>query len=334
MHVKHLFRALLTGLLIGSSSEVWSADSPEGSRIVRWLNGKTLPHLDDDQAEAYAKQHQRRPEALLAAAQSSGKRAFLREAMAKYPHDKRVAMAAVFQSGSSEAKGGPQERRRWLEAFKSAAPDNALAFYLSAREHFKTGQPTLAEKDIQSAANKPIRDYAIELIDHASDAYLSAGYSEAEAISLGMGSLIMPHFSQLKDLGSELGKRAGHYRESGDTAASGRMLKAALRIGVELDATNSLTLLQNLVGLAIQSKAFEEMDPGASVGNSSRTVQAEMDRVAERRADVRALARFFDGLFRQMSDKEIGRHFNLQKRMGEEAADREALAARVRGLKF
>jgi hypothetical protein len=35
-----------------------------------------------------------------------------------------------------------------------------------------------------------------------------------------------------------------------------------------------------------------------------------------------------------MSDKEIGRHFNLQKRMGEEAADREALAARVRGLKF
>ena len=313
MNVKHLFRALLTGILIGSSSEVWSADSPEGSRIVGWLNGRTLPHLDDDQAEAYAQQHQRRPEALLAAAQSSGQRAFLREAMAKYPRDKRVAMAAVFQSGSSEAKGRPQERRQWLDAFKLAAPDNALAFDLSAREHFKAGQPALAEKDIQAAANKPIRDYAIELIDHASDAYLSAGYSEAEAISLAMGSLMMPHFAQLNDLGQKLGKRAAQYRENGDTTASAKMLQAALRIGVQLDVTNSLTILQNIVGLAIQYNALKEMDPGASVGKMGRTAQAEMDRITERRADLRSLTREFDGLFRQMSDKEIGHHFNQQK---------------------
>ena len=324
MNLKHLLcgALLAVALLLASSPISWSAST---NQIVQRLNGKSLPHLSTDQAEAYAQQHQRGPEALLAAAQVSHNRTFVREAATKYPRDKRVAMAAVFQSGSTEATGGPQERRQCLDAFKSAAPDNALAYYLSAREYFKTGQPMLADKEVQSVANKPVRDYAVELIDHATDAYLSAGYSEAEATAFAMASLLMPHLAQLKDLGSELVKRAAHYRASGDASSSGKMLQAAIRIGAQLDSTNSLTILQNLVGIAIQQSALKELNADARYENSGRTVQAEIDRLVERRADLRTVAKEFNQLFEQMSDREILNYFNEQKRLGEEAAGRQAL---------
>jgi hypothetical protein len=328
MNVKHLFRTVtlaLAGLLL-SSPLARSATIPQTTnRIVRWLNSKSLPHLDSTQAEAYAQQHQRRPEALLAACQASTDRAFLREAMTKYPRDRRVAMAAAFQSGSVEANN-VQERRQWLDAFKNAAPDNALAYYLSARDYFKTGQPALAEKDVQAGASKLVQDYALELIDNTADAYLSAGYSEAEATALAMSSLLMPHLAQLRDVGTELVKRANHYRQSGNAASADKMLHAAVRIGTQLDRTNALTLLENLIGIAIQQNALKELGPAAPCGNSGHTVQAETDRLLERRADLRAIAKDFNQLFEQMSDKEISNYFNQQKRLGEETAQRQALA--------
>jgi hypothetical protein len=181
---------------------------------------------------------------------------------------------------------------------------------------------------MRSGADKPVRDYAVELIDNATDAYLSGGYSGAEATSLAMGSLVMPHLARLKDLGSELVKRATHYRESGDATAAGRMLQAAIRMGTQLDTTNSLTLLQNLVGIAIQEMVLKELVSTAPFGNTGRTVQDEMDRLHERRARLRSVAREFNLMFERMSDTEIGSYFEQQKRLGEEAAGRQALAGK------
>jgi hypothetical protein len=239
-------------------------------------------------------------------------------------------MAACIAVPTQGEPDGAQDKRKWLDAFKVSAPDNALAYYLSAREHFKTGQPEIAEKEISAGASRPIRDYALDFIANAEDAYLSAGYPEDEAIAVAMTSLLMPHLAQLRDVGAELAKRANHYRQSGDAASANKMLDAAIRIGTQLDRTNSLTLLENLVGIAIQQNALKELDPAATFGNSGHAVQAETDRLLERRADLRAIAKDFNKLFEQMSDKEIGRYFNRQKQLGEAAADRQALAISVR----
>jgi hypothetical protein len=330
MNVKHLFPsiALAIAALLVSSPVARSASTPAPTnRIARWLDGKSLPHLDGTQADAYAQKHQRRPEALLAAYQTTTDRGFLREAMEKHPRDARVALAAVCTAVSAQSNpDGAEERRKWLDALKKSAPDNALACYLSAREHFKSGQPDLAEKEVLAGAGRPLHDYALDFIESAQDAYLSAGYSEAEATALAMGSLLMPHLAQLRDVGTELVKRANHYRESGDAASANKMLHAAIRIGTQLDRTNSLTLLENLVGIAIQQNALKELDPAASFEKSAHTVQAEADRLTKRRTDLRATAGDFNKLFQQMSDQEIGNYFDQQKRLGEEMADRRALA--------
>ena len=160
MNMKHLLPtvALFVATLPVLSAVAQGAAAPAATNhIVRWLNARSLPHLDATQAEAYAQENQRRPEALLGVYQASTDRVFLREAMTKHPRDARVAFVAACTTGSAQASpDGPQERRQWLDAFKKSAPDNALAWHLSARDHFKTGQPDIAEKEALAGAGKPV----------------------------------------------------------------------------------------------------------------------------------------------------------------------------------
>jgi hypothetical protein len=69
---------------------------------------------------------------LLAARQAGGGVDYLRRALTNFPNDPRVLFAA------SALDDGPEARRERLDRFKAAAPDNALADYLSARDHFQT----------------------------------------------------------------------------------------------------------------------------------------------------------------------------------------------------
>lgn len=330
MNMKHLVPGLAIGVVVLSTTSAFAQNvsSPATTnRIASWLGGKNLPKLEAPQAEAYAQQHQRRPEVLLASYQASSDRSFLREAMSNYPRDSRVALTAA--CADTTPRGGPdaaRDRRQRLDTFKQVAPDNALAYHLSARDHFKTGQPEIAEQEVLTGLGKPVRDYAPVFIQNAEEAYRSAGYSEAEATSLAMASLLMPHLAQLRDVGNELVARANGHRQSGNNALADKLLHAAVKLGAQLDRTNSFTLLEILVGTAIQQNALKQLDPGAALGNSGRTVQAETDRLAERRAALRATAKDFNKLFEKMSDNEIGKYFGEQKRLGEEAADLQALA--------
>jgi hypothetical protein len=330
MNIKHLILSVALGIgtLLHSSALAQTAIAPATTnRIAGWLEGKKLPKLEAQQAEAYAERYQRQLEALLGCYQASTERSFLREAMTKYPRDPRVALTAA--CADTIPRGGPEaarERRQRLDAFKQSAPNNALAYHLSARDHFQTGQPEIAEQEVLTGLGKPVHDYALDFIQNAEEAYRAAGYSEAEAIALAMGSLLMPHLAQIREVGTALVAQAQGYRQSGNTASADKMLHAAVKLGAQLDRTNSFTLLEILVGITIQQNALKQLDPAAPFGNSGRTVQTEMNRLAERRADIRAVAKDFNPLFERMSDGEIGKYFGEQKRLGEEAADRQALA--------
>jgi hypothetical protein len=315
--------ALVCG--VGSSAAANAADDlPGASRIVRWLNNRSLPHLNVSQAEAYAQQQQRQASALLAAYQVSSERAFLREAITKYPRNPPVALAAACFPTEEANPDTVQQRRQWLDTFKMAAPDNALAYYLSAREHFRTGQPDLAEKEVTFGAGKPVQDYGLTFIEHAEAAYRSAGYSEHEAVALAMASLLMPHLAHLRELGNATVSRANHHRDNGKADFARELLLAVVKMGSQLDTTNALSLLQNMVGINIQQNALKQLEPDTVVGTG--TAQSEMARLTQRLPALRRTAKDFNKLFEAMSDPEVGTYFNQQKRVGEEAADRYFLA--------
>src|SRR5712671_282667 len=120
-------------------------ESPDDRRstnlLVRVLRGEEPPKLTLEQIGPYLEANRRSVESLLAASRTTGDRTFLQEAKEKYPNDPRVAFDALIWSK-------PEERRQWLDTFKQSAPDNALPNYLSALEHFKSGQTDQAVQDL------------------------------------------------------------------------------------------------------------------------------------------------------------------------------------------
>ena len=103
------------------------------------------------QVEAYLKANGRKASSLLAAYRTSGDPALLKEAMEKYPNDPQVAFEAAFDKDLS-----PEQQRQWLNTFKQAAPDNALANYLSARDYFKAGQMDQAVQELAAASGNTV----------------------------------------------------------------------------------------------------------------------------------------------------------------------------------
>lgn len=313
----------ITLLLMNEGNTALAAPAP--NRIAVLLNGKDTPRLSMAQAEAFAEKHQRRPEALLAAYQASQEKSFLREAMAKHPRDPRVALAAACLGTDKNDAGAAQTRRTWLNLFKQSAPDNGLADFLSAREHFKTDEPDLAVRETLAGVGKPLRDYAPDWIQNTAEAYLGAGYSAGEAKAIAMVGLLLPHLAQLRDLGKALTEQAKASRDAGDAAAAQKLWQAAHKLGSQLDGPGSLTLIQCLVGVAIQRNVLSALDPATTFGDSGQPVQAQLDRLTQRAAAIRATAKQFDKLLPNLSEKEIASYFDQQKRLGEEAAEQWAL---------
>ena len=94
--------------------------------------------LPREQIEAYVRQSHRNVESLLAAYRVSNDPAYLREAATNSPTDPAVQFAVI------ASKLFPEEQRKWIEGFKASSPENALPWYFSALDYFKSKQPDQA----------------------------------------------------------------------------------------------------------------------------------------------------------------------------------------------
>jgi len=296
--------------------------SPEGlshtNLIARLLKGEELPKLSPEQVQPYLEKNRRNVESLLAAFHATDDRTFLREAMEKNPGDPRLDYVAWCRSES------PEERRQWLEAFKQSAPDNALAHYLSARDYFKSGQNDQAVQELLAAATKPIQDYSLDFVQNGEEAYRAAGYSDAEAKMIATSTLLVPQFAELKQVSQNLVDLANAYRQSGDGASAQAALQMAINLGQRLDAPGSLTMIQSLVGIAVQRIVFNAMDPNCPFGDTGQTVQNQIDALAQRREAIRMLAQQVETVLSAMSDEDLISYFDRIKAFGEQAALRWA----------
>jgi hypothetical protein len=254
-------------------------------------------------------------DALLGALRASGDDDLLREAKEKFPNDPRVQFAAAFKSDS------PEERRQWLEKFKASAPDNALADYLLAGDHFKSGESALALQEIAAATAKPAFDnYVVDFVQNAEEAFRAGGFPESDAkAAAGMGALL-PELAQLKQVGVSLAELAKNYRQAGDEASAQAVLQMGLDLGHRLDQSPQFALIQDLVGLAIEGIALNRMDPASPYGQTGRTVQDQIDALKERRAAIRMLTTESATILESFSDRDLALYFDRRKMYGEVAA--------------
>jgi len=280
------------------------------------------PKLTAEQAEAYLKANGRSAASLLAAFRTSGDPAMLEEAMQKYPNDPQVAFEAAFKEDVA-----PEEKRKWLDAFKHSAPDNALANYLSARDYLKSGQTDRAVQELIAASGKPqFQDYTQERIQDDEEAYLSADYSVAEAKAVSSMQLLLPQLAEVKQLALGIVELANSYRQAGDETSAQAALQMAANMGARYgNPSAGEAEVSQLVGIAVERRALSEMDPKSPYGNNGRTVQDQIDQLGQQGTALRDLGRQAEPLLEKMSDQDWISYKDRWRVFGEEAAFRWVL---------
>lgn len=310
-------------------------DSRPTNVLARLFKGE-LSKLNLQQVEGYLARNRRNADSLLAAFRATEDPALLHEALEKYPNDPRVNFVAYFAPIGNPDRSSqfpPEERRRELEAFKQSAPDNALPSYLSALDYFKAGQTDQAVEELMVAASRPqFQDYSLDFVQNAEEAYRSAGYSEAEAKAAADGWLPLPQLAQLKQLSLSMADLAQAYRLMGDEASAQAALQIGLNLGQRLDDPQAFSLMQNLVGTAIQRNLLATLDPNSAYGNAGQTVQNQLDTLAQRSASLKADLPIYGGQPQQMgvlpgnlSEQDLISFYDRCKLSGQAAALRWAV---------
>ncbi|MBI3417833.1 MAG: sigma-70 family RNA polymerase sigma factor [Verrucomicrobia bacterium] len=275
------------------------------------------------QAEAYLKEHRRSAASLLAAFRTSDDPALLQEAMQKYPNDPQVSFEAA-----SRHDAPPDERRQWLDKLKQSAPENALANYLSAADHFKAGQADQAVQDLIAAAGKPqFQEYNLDRIQADEEAYRAAGYPEAEAKLLASSQLVMAHLGSVSGLSGSLLELAKSYQQAGDEASRQTALQMAVDLGQRYgDDTPGQMLAAKLLGISIQRKGLGAMDPNQAYGGGGQTVQDRLAQLVQQKAALGELTKQTDPIMQTMPDADWISFNDRLMIFGEEPAMRWLIA--------
>jgi hypothetical protein len=295
------------------------------ARPTNWvsalLEGAWPARLRPEQVAAYLEQNRRSPESLLAALGATDDIAYLEEAIEHHADHPQVAFRAIFNSKS------PEDRRRWIEALKKADPGNALPDYLSAREHYKTGQIDQAVCDLVSASGKHRwDDYSREFIQSVEEMHRSSGCSEAESKALAGLGLPLPHLAQLRDLGRQIGELSDLYRQHGDDASA----QAALGMGVTLaqritQGSGPSWLIQEMAGLSTERNLLQTIDPAALFDTGGRTVKDRLSEIARQQEELKRLGQQTEDLLQRLSEPELIMFLDRWKVSGEVSAMRWAL---------
>jgi RNA polymerase sigma factor (sigma-70 family) len=296
------------------STNALAGDSQSTNLYTRFKDN--APKLTAAQVEAYLKANRTNAASLLAAYRTSGDPALLKEAMEKYPNDPQVAFEAVLDKDLS-----PEQQRQWLNTFEQSAPDNALANYLSAFNYFNSGQIDQGIQELTATSGKQFNDYTLDRIQDDDEAYLSAGYSAAEAERISASELELPQLAQVKQLGVDLVDLANAYSQSGDQASAQAALQMAMNLGQRYEnASTSVTLISPLVGMAIETIALRAMDPNSPYGGNGQTVQDQLNQIVQQRAIIKELVQQAQPFLPTMSDQDIFNYENRRMLFGELAA--------------
>src|SRR4029079_2212544 len=153
-----------------------------------------------------------------------------------------------------------------------SVPQNGLADYLSAADHFKAGRTDQAVQDLIAAARTAqFHDYTLERVQDDEEAYRAASYSVAEAKMIPASQLLLPQLAQMKELSQNLNELAKSYRQAGDEPSA----QAALQIAAGLGQRYSIVSagepeISQLVGIVMERIALNGMDPNSAYGTDGR----------------------------------------------------------------
>ncbi len=296
-------------------------------------------HPDDESAdpmkvsrekiEEYLKLHNRDAASLLAAFHASGDKDnpadinYLKEAAANFPNDPHVQFTILAQWTSLEQSAFPEDKRKWLEAFKVSSPSNSLANYLSAQEYFKSKQPDAAIKELVEAAGKS------QFADYTMETYLGAEelcrFSEKAprmantAAMSAMSSDLLPTLANIKGVAQGIQDAQKGYLDTGDTASVERLAQTGVGLANRLTSgEGGRFIISHLVGIATENIALKSLDQDTSYDFlGGQTPSQRVDENKQQKAAFRELSVSFGAVYPTLTEVERASYAERVKIYGE-----------------
>lgn len=270
------------------------------------------------QVEPYLKANHRSPQSLAVAARVTGDRDLLREAVESGSSDARIHFAAYFEL---KEEALPGYRRQRLEALKEAAPDNALANYLSAQDCFRLGQKDQAVRELLAASGKPkFEDYYLDWVSGAQEAYEAAGLSSLEAMEAA-STQPLPQLAELKGLGQNLVELARLYRDGGDEASAQMAQQMGVTLGRQVtEGSGPGLVIGEFVGIAIERQVLETLDPSSSYDAEGHSIKDRLEALTQQRESRKMLLKQAESLLRALPEPDRMTYFERLRTSGEAEA--------------
>ena len=292
------------------------AELMPSTNLYALLTNKTS-RLTMAQIAPYLEANRRNAASLLAGFRTTGDLTLLEEAMRKYPNDPRVSFEAALRRETL-----PADRRQWLDTLKTSDPDNPLANYLSAADYFKAGLTDLAVQDLSAAAGKArFQDYSLDRAQADEEAYRAAGYPVAEAKTVAISHLLLPHLVEVRQLSASMVDLANSYRKTGDDTSAQAVLQTAVDLGRHYsEAAPGENLITQLVGVSVERMALNAMDPGSPYGSNGQTVQDRIQQLVQQKSAIKQLTTQADPLWPTLTEQDWISYHSRSMVFGEEAA--------------
>ena len=272
-------------------------------------HGRDLPR---EQIEAYLQQNHRNVESLLAAFQVSRDPSYLREAATNSPNNPAVQFTIVANNVF------PDEQRKWIDAFKTSSSENALPWYFSALDYFKSNQPDQAIQELAQASRRQLYgDYAAQTVQAVEEMYDSAGWPAlaAKACAPGTAASSVSYLNVLKTLANDTVQAQQHYVSNGDTGSAVSMASMGMKLGDQLREASGP--IDQLVGIAIEKKILGQLDPAQNYDFLDRPVNQALAELDQQKQTIQHALQTRDQVRPTLNESELNDYWEREKLYGE-----------------
>jgi hypothetical protein len=302
----------------------YSPPSSKGSGTAEALtkieaNEQIQLKMPREKAEAWLAKHNRNAASLLAVSRALGDTNYLFEAATNFPNDPQVQLAVLSRNAL------PEERRKWLEAFKASSPSNSLANYLSAADYFKNGKPDDAMQELLAASGKTeFQNYAMEALLNGEELWTDAGKSARETASFAMSDMAeenLPQLGSYKVVAQGIRDLLKQKVAAGDTESAVNLAQLGLDLAGKINSGDSGKFLINqLVGIAVEQSSLSQLNQNTAYDflGAQTPVQAA-EELKRQKAEFSKLIQDFGPAQMQMimSDSETASYMQRLKIYGE-----------------
>ncbi|MCX6919811.1 MAG: hypothetical protein NTX20_00575 [Verrucomicrobia bacterium] len=286
-----------------------------GVTIKEILEGK-VPQLNQLEIEAFLKNQGRTTINLLAASRLLNDLSFAREAAKADPNNPSAQLELALRGET------PEEKSAAVAAFREAAPGNSLGDYLAAHQAFAAGDAGgAAAALIQSLDNPLFADYSQQLVAGSEQAYLDAGYEPTAAAGVAMLALTIPRVQPLMEVSKNLLSLQQEFIRTADFDTAEPTVIIGLTLGQRIQDQGPY-LIDQLMGVSIERKFLEQLDPLTQAGPGGQTAGERLDALDAKLMEMRSLTTAFTEKFASSDEPTQAQYLEKMKSEGELAAMR------------